>query len=205
MIGAAHRRGRFVLKHKSSVYQLTVCALMAAVMCVLGPLSIPIGAVPISLTSLVIYLTVCLLGMKWSTVSVVVYLLLGLCGLPVFSGYGAGLAKLAGPTGGYLVGFIFLALIAGFFVERFRNNLIWDLVGMVLGTVVTYAFGTIWFILQMQCALWYALTACVFPFLLFDALKMVAAAVVGGVIRRQLIRAHLVEDKYGEVDGQTAQ
>lgn len=184
---------------KSSVYQLTVCALMAAVMCVLGPMAIPIGEVPISFTNLVIYLTICLLGMKWGTVSFVVYLLLGTFGLPVFSGYAGGLGKLAGPTGGYLIGFIFMALISGLFLERSHSHLAWTVLGMILGTAVDYAFGTAWFIIQMQCPLWYALTVCVFPFLVFDLIKIVLATLVGGMIRRQLIRAHLVEDKFREI------
>ena len=101
-------------KSRSTVYQLCFVALMAAVMCFMGPLSIPIGEVPVSFTNLIIYLSVYLLGMKMGTASCIVYLLLGMVGLPVFSGYSGGMAKLAGPTGGYLIGFIFMALICGF-------------------------------------------------------------------------------------------
>ena len=75
------------MKKRISTYQLTTCALMAALMCVLGPMSIPIGPVPVSFTNLVIYLTVYLLGMKGATISYLVYLLLGAAGMPVFSGY----------------------------------------------------------------------------------------------------------------------
>ena len=96
-----------------SVKTMTMCAIMAALMCILGPMSIPIGAVPISFTNLVIYLTVYLLGAKKGCISYLIYMLLGVVGLPVFSGYTGGIAKLAGPTGGYLVGFILLALISG--------------------------------------------------------------------------------------------
>ena len=85
-----------------SVKTMTMCAIMAALMCILGPMSIPIGAVPISFTNLVIYLTVYLLGAKKGCISYLIYMLLGVVGLPVFSGYTGGIAKLAGPTGGYL-------------------------------------------------------------------------------------------------------
>ena len=95
---------------KLTTYQMAVTALMAAALCVLGPLSVPIGAIPISLSNFVICLTAWLLGPKFGTLSVAVYLLIGLVGVPVFSGYGAGIAKLAGPTGGYLVGYLLLAL-----------------------------------------------------------------------------------------------
>ena len=104
------------MEKKLTTYQMAVTALMAAVMCVLGPLTVPIGAVPISLANFVICLTAWLLGPKFGTLSVAVYLCIGLIGVPVFSGYGAGLAKLAGPTGGYLVGYLLLALIGLFTV-----------------------------------------------------------------------------------------
>ena len=180
-------------QNKSSIYCLTVCGLMAAVMCVLGPMSIPIGAVPISFTNLVICLAACLLGWKWATVSVVVSVLLGMVGLPVFSGYSGGLAKVAGPTGGYIIGFIFLALIGGFFVDRFRGNYLWTILGLVLGMAVTYGFGTAWFVFQMKCTLWYALAVCVFPFAVIDVIKIVVATLVGATIRRQLVKAHLID------------
>ena len=108
------------------IQDLTLIALMAALTCILGPMSItlPFTPVPISFTNLVIYFAVMVIGMKRGTISYLVYLLIGAVGLPVFSGFSGGLAKLAGPTGGYLVGFIFLALISGFFVEKFSGNII---------------------------------------------------------------------------------
>ena len=81
------------------VYFMSVTALMAAVTCVLAPLSIPIGPVPISLTNLAIYLSLYLLGWKWGSVSYLVYLLIGMVGVPVFSGFTGGVGKLAGATG----------------------------------------------------------------------------------------------------------
>ena len=89
---------------KTSTYAMVVTALMAAVTCILAPLSVPIGPVPISLTNFAIYLSLYLLDWKKGTLSYLIYLLLGLVGLPVFSGFTGGLAKLAGPTGGYIIG-----------------------------------------------------------------------------------------------------
>ena len=86
------------------VYLMSVTALMAAVTCILAPMSIPIGPVPISLTNLAIYLSLYLLGWKWGTVSYLVYVVIGAVGVPVFSGFTGGLGKLAGPTGGYIAG-----------------------------------------------------------------------------------------------------
>ena len=82
---------------KTSTYAMVVTALMAAVTCILAPLSVPIGPVPISLTNFAIYLSLYLLDWKKGTLSYLIYLLLGLVGLPVFSGFTGGPSKLAGP------------------------------------------------------------------------------------------------------------
>lgn len=175
-----------------SVYRLCVTALMAAVMCILGPMSIPIGEVPISFTNLVIYLTVFLIGARLGTLSYVVYLLLGMAGLPVFSGYQGGLAKLVGPTGGYLVGFILMAVICGVVVEKSRYSIPWSVAGMALATLIAYAFGTVWFVMMSQCSVGYALTVCVLPFLVFDFIKIVLAVALGSEIRKRLVLANLL-------------
>ena len=98
---------------RSKTYEITITALMTAVTCILAPMSIPIGPVPISFTNLAIYLSLYLLGWKKGTISYLIYLLIGLVGLPVFSGFTGGPAKLAGPTGGYIIGFIVMEVIAG--------------------------------------------------------------------------------------------
>ena len=177
---------------KMTVYQLCVTALMAAVMCILGPASIPIGEIPVTLTNLVIYLAVYLLGVKFGTLSCLVYLLLGLAGLPVFSGYAGGLAKFAGPTGGYLVGFLFMAFISGLFIEKHTHNQLWCITGMIFGSVVMYLFGTVWYVVLTKCSFGTALAVCVLPFLIGDLLKIVIAAFVGRQLRRRLIQADLI-------------
>ena len=126
---------------KLTTYQMAVTALMAAALCVLGPLSVPIGAIPISLSNFVICLTAWLLGPKFGTLSVVIYLALGAIGIPVFSGYGAGLAKLAGPTGGYLVGYLLLAFIGGLFIEKSKGQPVISGIGLVLGDAACYVLG----------------------------------------------------------------
>ena len=146
------------MEKKLTTYQMAVTALMAAVMCVLGPLTVPIGAVPISLANFVICLTAWLLGPKFGTLSVAVYLCIGLIGVPVFSGYGAGLAKLAGPTGGYLVGYLLLALIGGLFIEKSKGNPVVSGIGLVLCDGACYVLGTAWFEYQMQCEHGYELS-----------------------------------------------
>lgn len=110
---------------KIKTKQMVLIALMTAVTCVLGPLSIPLpfSPVPISLTNFAIFLAIFVLGMKNGTISFIIYLLLGAVGVPVFSSFRGGLQVLAGPTGGYLIGFIFLALIMGFALDHFDRKL----------------------------------------------------------------------------------
>lgn len=181
------------MKHeKDTTYRLTVTALMAAAMCILGPMSVPIGAIPISLTNLVICLAAWMLGPRLGAASVAVYLMLGAVGLPVFSGYGAGLAKLLGPTGGFLIGFVAQGAIGGWAVERSHGQPFWSSLGMIAGIAVSYAFGTAWFIVQMGCTLPYALGVCVVPFIPFDLAKVVLSTAVGSVVRDRLLRAGLL-------------
>lgn len=129
---------------KFTIQQIAMIAVMTAVTCVLAPLSVPIGPVPISLTNLVIYFSLFILGTKKGTISYLIYLLIGLVGIPVFSGFTSGPGKLFGPTGGYLIGFIPLALIAGYFINHFPNKKALSFLGMILGTAVCYALGTAW-------------------------------------------------------------
>lgn len=166
-------------------YSLVVTALMAAVTCILAPFSIPIGPVPISLTNLAIYISLYVLDWKKGTISYIIYLLIGLVGFPVFSGFTGGFEKLAGPTGGYIIGFIPMAVIAGIAIDKFSQRWI-HLTGMVIGTFVCYVFGTIWFCLQSGTPVASALSICVFPFIPGDLVKMVIATVIAPIIREKI-------------------
>lgn len=179
---------------KSTTLQLAIIALMAALMCIAGPLSIPLPVtlVPISLTNLAIYIAAYVLGAKKTTASFIIYLLIGLAGLPVFSGLGSGFGKLLGPTGGYLIGFILTAFITGFFVEKFSDKIYMQVVGMVLGVTAAYLFGTVWFSYQQTMSFGASLAMCVYPFLIGDAIKIAIAAIIGPMIRKRLIRANLI-------------
>ena len=176
------------ISQKSSKLPLATMALigvMTAVTCMLGPLAIPlpISPVPISFTNLAVYLTLYVLGMKAGTLSYLIYLLLGLVGLPVFSGFTGGPAKLAGPTGGYLIGFIFMAVIAGFFIDRFPKKYYFHIAGMLLGTAVCYLFGTLWLCFQMKLSFGAGLMAGVVPYLPGDAAKIIVSLIAGPALR----------------------
>lgn len=177
---------------KSAIFNMTSCALMAALMCVLCPVSVPIGPIPISLSILVILLTVYVLGTWRALVSYTVYLLLGAVGMPVFSGFQGGLAKLAGPTGGYLAGFWLMILVAGIIMEKGKRNLLVTILGMLVGVAIDYAVGTAWFVFQTESTVVHALDVCVYPFIPFDVAKIVIAVLLGSVVYKGLQKAKLL-------------
>ncbi len=181
------------ISKKISTKQLTLIGVMTAVTCILGPLSIPIGLVPISLTNLAIYFAIYALGCKKGTLSYIVYLFIGLIGLPVFSGFSGGFGKLFGPTGGYLIGFIFMAFISGIFIDKFSNKLYMGFLGMILGTIITYMFGTAWLSYEAGITFNAALGAGVIPFIPGDLIKIVIATIIGPQLRKQLIKSGLYE------------
>ena len=161
--------------------QMVLIALMTAVTCVLGPLSIPLpfSPVPISLPNFAIFLAIFVLGMKSGTISFIIYLLLGAVCVPVFSSFRGGLQVLAGPTGGYLIGFIFLALIMGFALDHFDRKLVPTIIGMIIGMAVCYAFGTVWLAKLLSLSFKEGLMMGVIPYLPGDAAKIIIAAIVG--------------------------
>lgn len=150
-------------------------ALFAAIICIMAPFSLSVGVIPISLGTFAIYLAGGFLGGKKGIVAVCVYILLGAVGLPVFTGFTGGFAKLLGVTGGYIIGYIPLALITGIFAEK--NKALLPL-GMILGTLACYAFGTAWFMISTGSELVPALLSCVVPFLVGDAIKIAAASAI---------------------------
>lgn len=162
---------------------LVLCAVCAAITCVLAPLSIPVsGMVPITLATFAVMLSGLLLGGRLGAVSQVIYLIIGAVGVPVCAGYTPALPRLLGPTGGYLIGYIPLAFICGAIYSAWGRNssgvkkYAVMLGAMAAGTVVLYAFGTAWFCIQGGVALIPALTMCVVPFLIGDAVKMIVVA-----------------------------
>lgn len=173
------------------IRQLTTVGLMTAVICLLGPLALG-GPVPVSLGMLGIYLAASILGMKLGTLSVAIYILLGLAGVPVFVNFTAGAGKLFGPTGGYIIGYIFMALICGFFVDRWGGKFIISILGMVLGTFVCYLFGSAWLAFQMSLTFPQALAAGAIPYIPFDLIKLFLGLILGGQVRKRLKKTGLI-------------
>lgn len=175
-------------KRRMKTQDMMYIALTAAVTAVSAWISIP-AAVPFTLQTFAVCLTAGLLGAKRGTASIGIYLLLGLIGIPVFSGFRGGIGVLLSNTGGYLAGFILTTLIVGLCADRFGRKLPALVVSMTAGVAVCYAFGTAWYLfLYMRntgpIGLGTVLGTCVIPFILPDLAKIAAAAVLAKRLHR---------------------
>lgn len=183
--GAVCQTGKNKKNKGDTLVEFTKAALLTAVFCILAPhtLYLPFSPVGITLGSFILYLTGLLLGPRFGCISVLLYLCMGLLGLPVFSGYTAGAGVLFGPTGGFLLGYLPCVAVIGLLVKGAnggKKGVARFLVAIFAGTVLLYFTGTVWFILiyTKGASIGEALTACVVPFLPFDAVKLVLAAVL---------------------------
>ena len=168
---------------------MTHAALFAALICILSPLAIPAGAVPVTLATFVLLLTGVLLDWHAAGTAVGLYLLLGIAGLPVFSGGQAGFGVLLGPTGGYLWSYLPMTLLVARFKDKKAPR---TMLVCGLALLICYFCGTLQFVYVTGNDFGAALGACVLPFIPFDVLKAVAACALGIRIRTRLEDAGLL-------------
>lgn len=161
------------------IRNMALCGLFAALLVICAWISIPIGDAVITMQTLGVFLALGVLDGKRGTVAVAIYLLLGIVGLPVFSGFRGGIGTLLGVTGGYIAGFLATALVYWLVTAMGRNKEIFRLLGMVLGLLACYLLGTLWFrygYLSYGGLGWGAiLLKCVVPYLLPDTAKLILA------------------------------
>ena len=187
--------------------RICVVALFSALICILSPLAIPIGPIPISLSLVAVFLSVMLLGVWGSLSAVAVYLMLGAMGLPVFSGGMAGLGVLLGPTGGYIWSYLPICLLCGWLYrtlffsrpnkERGFFKLLWGIVCGLPGLLLCYLLGTLQYMLVASISFWSALAVCVIPFVGFDLLKLALVAFLG----EKMLRIHWIRRMLGDCFG----
>ena len=172
---------------------MVLTALITAIICCIGPITLvlPVSPIPISLASLALYLACYLLGCRRAVLSCFLYLLIGTVGIPVFSGFGAGPAKLFGPTGGYLFGYLLMTYISGWFIEKNRTSIFMQLFGTILGTMSCYLLGTLWLSFQSQITPLAALMVGVLPFLPGDIIKICISCILGRTLYKRLLLANV--------------
>ena len=178
-----HGKGHFLNTAKKLAY----LALGVALLTVSAWISIPVGTVPVTLQTFAVALIGALFGAVRGSFVVLIYFLMGLIGIPVFAGFNAGVVALLGPTGGYLIGFLFDIVIVGLFTRVQLQNKIAKTallyLGMLLALVALYFFGTLWFVTVYSgggaIGVGAALMLCVVPYALPDCIKVLFAAVLG--------------------------
>ncbi|MBQ9765516.1 MAG: biotin transporter BioY [Lachnospiraceae bacterium] len=160
-----------------SVKRLTTIGIMAALMCVISPWSIQIGPIPVTFATLALYFISFFVGEKIGVVAVLIYILLGAVGLPVFSGFTGGLQRIMGITGGYIVGYIPCVYVSGLMIRRMPKKLGVYILAMTTGTCILYLTGILWYVFQTEMSVTAAMMICVVPFVPADILKIVIASV----------------------------
>lgn len=178
---------------KFTVKTIVLCAMFAALCCATAPVSIPLpGGVPVTLQTAAVFLTALLLGPLYGFVAVLVYVLLGAVGLPVFAGLSGGIGSLVGLSGGFIMSWPFAAALAGFLYYKFGRNekglkkYATMIIAMLLGSVIIYTVGLTQFIFLTKMSISASLAACMIPFIPGDVLKMVLVAIIVPTLERAL-------------------
>jgi len=164
---------------RMSVY----ASLFAALVAVGAFISIPIGPVPIVLQNFFVLLAALLLGPRWAAASVSVYLLAGICGLPVFAGGTAGIGRVMGPTGGYLLGYLPAVWVAAWLSQKGGQRTATDIAAMICGSLMVYGCGVPWLKIVTGMSFSKALAVGMLPFLIGDVFKIAAAIPVVKALR----------------------
>lgn len=172
-----------------SAHDIVYIALFTAVIAICSQISIPFGPVPFTLQTLGVFVTASILGGKRGTFCVIIYLLLGLIGVPVFAGFSGGPSSIVAPAFGYILGFILTALVVGISTDHFGNRIVPMVISMIVGLFLCYVVGTIWFMLvyRMQgngIGVATALSYCVIPFLIPDACKIAVSVALSNRLKK---------------------
>ena len=167
---------------KTKTYDLAYIAIFAVLIAICSWISIPM-TVPFTLQTFGVFMAVGVLGGKRGSLAVLVYILLGAIGVPVFAGFSSGPGVIAGPTGGYIVGFLLTALIIGLIMKLAKGKseitkIVITVVSMILGDIGGIAIGTVWFMVVMKMNLSASLTQCVVPYIVPDLAKIIVATII---------------------------
>ncbi len=172
---------------KLQITDLCSIALCTAVTIIMAQITIPMPlGVPMTMQTFAIMLVSIILGAKKGAFTALIYMLLGMIGLPVFSNFTGGVPCLVGPTGGFILSFPLMAYIIGLGVEKFKNVNRGFILCLIAGNVVNYAIGTIVFSLVTGSTLMTGFSACVLPFIPTTIIKAVIASILGFKIRRRI-------------------
>lgn len=179
-------------KNRAFIYDLVLISVSAALITVCSWITIPIGPVPFTLQTMGILAVLLTIGGRRGITAVSVYLAMGACGIPVFAGFKGGVSAFAGPTGGFLIGFVFAALIYWLFEKLIFKKLmtgtikvwIFGTINSIIFEIVMYVVGVIWFMTVYAAqtgpvGFATVMTWCVMPFIIPDVVKLIVAVIIG--------------------------
>lgn len=176
----------------SKLRMMIVTALFAAIIGILAQVTIPLPLVPITGQTLAIGLAATILGARYGTISILVYLAMGAIGIPVFAQMSSGLGSLVGPTGGYLVGFIPTAFVIGYYLEKTSFTVVHAIIANIIGMFVALIMGTVWLKIAAELSWTAAFAGGFAPFIIVGIIKAVLAAWIGIIVRNRLQSANLL-------------
>ncbi|TQR20487.1 biotin transporter BioY [Psychrobacillus vulpis] len=171
---------------------MIVAALFAAIISVAAQIMINIPPVPFTLMTIAVMLTATILGKKYGTLAVTVYVLMGAVGIPVYAGMKGGFGIILGPTGGYLIAIIPAAFFIGWYLEKFGHTKVHAIVANMVAVFIILIIGTLWLKVVADLPWDGAIKGGMLPFILPDLAKAVVAAVLGIIIRNRLVAAKLI-------------
>ena len=161
-------------------------SLLATLLAVFSPFSLNVGLIPITLSTFMIYI-IGGLTKKWqSIIPILIYIFLGIVGIPVFSNFQAGLSTLIGPTGGFIISYLPCVLIISLLTSINKRKVYLYILSMVLGTLICYLIGSIWFMIVMDINFITTLKIAVIPFILFDSIKILLASIICYLINKNI-------------------
>ncbi len=170
---------------KLTTKELVICSIFASLTAILTQISIPLPAIPLTMQVFAIALSGLILGKRLGFISIIIYVLLGAIGLPVFAQFSGGIGVILGPTGGFIIAFPIMAFIIGYFSEKYKSTM-GIAVGMLLSLVVSYIIGTLYFCMVAKSDFITGLTLCVLPFVVADIIKLSLATIVGRSVSKRI-------------------
>lgn len=181
-----------MIQEQQKLRMMIITALFAAIIGILAQVTIPLPLVPITGQTLAIGLAATILGSRYGTISVLLYILLGAVGIPVFAGFSAGVSVIVGPTGGFIVGFIPATFLIGWYLEKTSFNFSNAMIANTIGMLITLSFGTAWLKVAAELS-WAAAFAGGFaPFIVVGLIKAALASWIGVIVRNRLSNANIL-------------
>lgn len=176
--------------------KLILTSMFTAIISVMSQIIIPVHPIPFSLSLFAIFLTGAILEPKYAFLSTLAYILLGAFGLPVFAGFKGGIHIISGMTGGFIAAYPIMTFVSSIFYQLLRKikltspliknilNIAIPTLGMMISLVICYLIGSLWFSYVSGSSMAYSLAVCVYPFIVFDLIKIALAIFFGSILRK---------------------